>query len=567
MSSEVALESVNSRIDLGGKSGKSFATKKEGGVGFHNLVSEKKESSKEKSSKQDATSGQVQREKVLVKESITPKTEQSEAMKNQIVQIEQQEVIVPQILPPELMLVKIEVGQELQEAEEGEEAEQLNADLEDNSGQLRNEEVASLIKAEHSLTDVSAETLVVSGDTEITKEKLEENEKEVATLEVNVQQVIVPIIQNDNKTFSSVKNSSDEASLAGSKEELVFKDSTTEEEVNFAEFKVGEEEEALLARLSSQNFKSEIKVAEQSKPNQDILAGTNAEKVAETSEGKVEIAVKLERGEANADSEISQDEVKIAKLATFNNINTIFADTSRAGQEIWAAMRGEHKKNISELMNEELVAAASLPGALEEVEIYAGLENNNNSNSKFAAEIFSFGGAIETNQDGKLVVSFKENLVAKSDTTPHRSEQIALSIKEAASSGKSNVTINMYPKALGAIDIHIEFSMVGGKQVVESIRITAERRDTLDIIQKSEAELRKNLTEVTKSSEDASLEFNLKHNDGNGGKGNYFQDLEERQNWMNKFHSQTDKVAELNSATGYSDQNSYITEDSVNIIA
>jgi hypothetical protein len=578
MPSEVALDSVNSRIDLGGKAGKSLSVKNENRIGFRDLVSEKKEN-REKPAKQDAVADKPQQEKVPVKEakestaqksskepadnskenkadSNSAELEQAETMIEEIVQIDQQEVIVPQILEPEIVSVKVE--------ESGlQEVEQFNVSLEDNFQPLENKPLISL-KPGQLLADFSTEAKVVSGGNEITEEISEKSKNEIATGELNAQPVIAPVIQNDNNVLSPVKNPAKEAVTTQGYVEEEIKDNSSikESEINFAEIEPGEEE-ALLAGLSSQNFKTEIKVAEQSKTNPVIAAGSGDGKLAGINKGEVEIAVKLE---ANKDIDISQNEVKIAKLAIDNNMNTIFADTSRSGQEILAAMRGEHKKNTSELMNEELALAATLPDLLEDVEIYTGLENNNNSNSKFAAEILSFGGTTQTNQDGKLVVSFKDNLVTRADNAPHRSEQIALSIKEAANSGKSNVTVNMYPKALGAIDIHIEFSVVGGKQVVESIKITAERRDTLDIIQKSEAELRKSLTEVTKSSEEASLEFNLKHNDGNGGRGAYFQDLEERQNWMNKFERQTDKVAEPNSGTGYSDENNYITEDSVNII-
>lgn len=566
---ELALESANNQIDLGGKSSKTLSVKNESKVIFHDLVADKR-GSKEQPLKQPAHTNQVQKEKVFVKEPIQSKTQKSSKeleshtreneTENNSAKLEQaeveidhnplidpQEVIVPQLVKPEITPVQIESTEPLK-AEEVE-----HFDL-NNEEQLENERVIPLSKSEQTFVDFSTESAAESKYLKTIKKALKENENE-ALSSVNTN-----LIQNANKDLHFSENSNEESPVADSYVEEFKTGAVNENEFNFTDFEGGDVDAALYARLLNPNLNP--KATLQLETNLANLP--NDSSIVKISEEEIEMAIKFEGEALNRNLEAPQQDIN--KSVNHVNLNTLFADTSSTGQEILAAMRSEFKKDVLELTNEELVAEAAEQNLLlNEIEIYAGHGNNNSSNSKFATEIFSYGGTIEINQDDKLVVSFKDNLVVKSNI-PHRSEQISLSIKEAISNGKSTVTINMYPKALGAIDIHIEFSTVGGKQIVESIKFAAERRETLDIIHKSEADLRKNLTEVTKSSEEASLEFNLKHNDGNGAKNNYFQNLEEKQNWMNKFQQHLDETVGSNSGTRL-DQNSWLTEDSINVIA
>jgi hypothetical protein len=296
------------------------------------------------------------------------------------------------------------------------------------------------------------------------------------------------------------------------------------------------------------------------KTNESELAINSAEEAIPI---KYELPIEIKE-------EIISKENQTTKLAISSNVKSILADHDQTIHISYLPLQIDKKLNVvKESVNENLMVEEELDILPEELVIDTNLENNNgNTRSKFTSEISNFGGVVETGNNGKLTVSFKDNSAIDQGDIPHKSEQITLSIKEAIATGKTSVTVNMYPKALGSIEIQIQFNTVSGKQVIESIKITADRRDTLDIIQRSEMELRKNLTEVTQSSNDTSLEFNLKHNEGNNSRENYFQNSKERENWMNKFQNTSENQSDknLNTANSYND-NGYITENSVNVIA
>ncbi|MDA9163875.1 hypothetical protein N9N97_03220, partial [Rickettsiaceae bacterium] len=85
-------------------------------------------------------------------------------------------------------------------------------------------------------------------------------------------------------------------------------------------------------------------------------------------------------------------------------------------------------------------------------------------------------------------------------------------------------------------------------------------------------DLQKSLKEVTDSKEESSLEFEMNQgNDGNQ-KGDYFETLQERENWMNKFTNSNEEEndapvahAEQDVTTTDTGMTGYITEDSINI--
>ena len=128
-------------------------------------------------------------------------------------------------------------------------------------------------------------------------------------------------------------------------------------------------------------------------------------------------------------------------------------------------------------------------------------------------------------------------------------EQLSLSLRYAVFQGKSEITINLYPKALGSIDVKIEFATnSSGQNEVQKVIITAERSSTLKLLESTKSHLETALAELKKeaattvtdtSKKEASLQFDMR--DGNNGQPNegYFGSFNERENWMNKFRNLT----------------------------
>jgi flagellar hook-length control protein FliK len=153
-------------------------------------------------------------------------------------------------------------------------------------------------------------------------------------------------------------------------------------------------------------------------------------------------------------------------------------------------------------------------------------------------------------------------------------EQVTSSIKEMLvqqnNSGKQEITINLFPEKLGAVKVEI-ISVLGedGARKVESIKFIAEKRETLEILERSRLELEKSLKEVTNTGEKTSLEFEMNRDGQNSQAGAYFDSFEERSNWMNSFLTLNDidnetiygKISEDPSRHDVG----HITEDSVDI--
>jgi len=132
---------------------------------------------------------------------------------------------------------------------------------------------------------------------------------------------------------------------------------------------------------------------------------------------------------------------------------------------------------------------------------------------------------------GDTTIVAKNPLIEK----PHM--QVSLAINDLVLSNKKEMTINLFPETLGKVEVKI-ISSVSEIEMskIEVIKITAEKRDSLEIVEKSRIDIEKSLKEVGSMKEGCSIEFEM--NKGNSGEGNedaYFDSLEERVNWMSKF--------------------------------
>ncbi len=249
--------------------------------------------------------------------------------------------------------------------------------------------------------------------------------------------------------------------------------------------------------------------------------------------------------------------------------NLLLADETRQGQSVLAKMNKnlESESKISSIIQDEPKLN------LESQDNFSGLEQDaGESSAKKYSVLDSFGGTLEVNSEDLFQVSFRENTLnlGAKNLLPKPDMQISLAVKEVLSvssnAGKKEITINLFPEALGPIKVEI-LSVLGenGARKIESIKVIAEKRETLEILEKSRMELEKNLKEVTNTKEEASLQFEMNHQ-GKGSSGAYFNSTEERDNWMNNFVGLVAEEDSTNALMEYDGQSSgYITEDSINI--
>ncbi|MEA0970590.1 putative flagellar hook-length control protein FliK [Candidatus Megaera venefica] len=249
--------------------------------------------------------------------------------------------------------------------------------------------------------------------------------------------------------------------------------------------------------------------------------------------------------------------------------NLLLADETRQGQSVLAKMNKnlESESKISSVIQDEPKLN------LESQDNFSGLEQDaGESSAKKYSVLDSFGGTLEVNSEDLFQVSFRENTLnlGTKNLLPKPDMQISLAVKEVLSvssnAGKKEITINLFPEALGPVKVEI-LSVLGenGARKIESIKVMAEKRETLEILEKSRMDLEKNLKEVTNTKEEASLQFEMNHQ-GKGSSGAYFNSTEERDNWMNNFVGLVAEEDSTNALMEYDGQSSgYITEDSINI--
>jgi len=199
---------------------------------------------------------------------------------------------------------------------------------------------------------------------------------------------------------------------------------------------------------------------------------------------------------------------------------------------------------------------------------------NDNSSSKSSLPLSVFGAVMQQTSDETFNVTFKGQLSSSQNNTPKPAEQVSLAIKEVLNSsstdGKKQITINLHPHTLGAIKVEI-LSQMGqdGASKVESIKISAEKNETLVMLEERKAELAKSLREVTSTKEEASLQFEMSQNQGKGHGSAYFDSLEERASWMNQFAglvSGDDVHLRSNMVDEYATRG-ILTEDKVDLVA
>lgn len=257
--------------------------------------------------------------------------------------------------------------------------------------------------------------------------------------------------------------------------------------------------------------------------------------------------------------------------AVLASSNMVLADNTKSGQKVLSRLHQQSQTNIepnnAAVENQELTV-------FEEVLTNLGDDSRNKSSSSQMREVFSsFGGIVDKHSEDLTQISFRDHLAGneKKPEIPKPVMQVSLAVNEALKFGnvgdKRIVTINMFPDVLGPVKVEIlSVAAEDGARKVQNIKIIAEKRETLEILEKSRIDLEKSLKEVTSSKEEASLEFEMNQG-SNGQKGEYFETLDERINWMNKFADISgEEDSSEHQELGVQHQNEgYITEDSVNI--
>ncbi len=103
---------------------------------------------------------------------------------------------------------------------------------------------------------------------------------------------------------------------------------------------------------------------------------------------------------------------------------------------------------------------------------------------------------------------------AKTFNLPQKAvvDQVTVQISKAVSAGMDKINIQLKPGGLGRVDVQLEMTQDGRVSAL----VTADNKDTLDLLKQDSRELEKALQDAGLSADEDSLEFNLREQSGEG---------------------------------------------------
>lgn len=130
-----------------------------------------------------------------------------------------------------------------------------------------------------------------------------------------------------------------------------------------------------------------------------------------------------------------------------------------------------------------------------------------NSQQQFSQSQFLQGGpaASPSRSMGNTTGTQFSSLLNRLPQTPV-TEQIVFNVKSAVGNGSSKITIQLHPEDLGKLDITLDVDAKGKAGVT----ITADNKNTLDLLQRDSQGLQKALSDAGLKSDSGSLNFNLR---------------------------------------------------------
>jgi hypothetical protein len=315
---------------------------------------------------------------------------------------------------------------------------------------------------------------------------------------------------------------------------------TEEQQIKPIDFtKLSTEEQALHQRLKKIDIPTKGLASQPSSKSKNIKpveldsdAGMNKSIV---SNKKLGDSLKVD-GYKVESSPVSKAILENEKPLIFQTLNLALAETTKQGGVVISKMGAVKESKEASVVpqtndNEFVVDTDNLlsdPG-----------NKNNNFNSRNS--LGSFGAVMERASDEMFNVTFKGYAAGSlQNDTLKPAMQVSLAVNEvvnsALSAGKKQIIINLHPQTLGAVKVEI-LSHIGqdGASKLESIKISADKHDTLIMLEERRADLAKSLKEVSGTKEEANLQFETRQDQGKGQQGAYFTSLEERDNWVSQF--------------------------------
>ena len=94
-------------------------------------------------------------------------------------------------------------------------------------------------------------------------------------------------------------------------------------------------------------------------------------------------------------------------------------------------------------------------------------------------------------------------------------DQVSIKITKALQAGNDRITIQLRPADLGRVEVKMELTHDGRVMAV----VTADNKDTLDLLRRDSAELQKSLQDAGMDLDSGDLTFNLRGQEGETAEG------------------------------------------------
>ena len=365
----------------------------------------------------------------------------------------------------------------------------------------------------------------------------EEHDKEAEFLDIvdsayNKENIVIPVSSLDSNKFEAFENANNEIETVPIVPESLIipklsdQDNQAHQQVKTFELPNGFIPEDLVKRTEILTDKLQSQIPSTHAKGLNELTAMSA---------KLDMPIKLTINDESGKN-IIEDTTKILIAPS---LNLALADPTRHGKEVISRMQGARPTD------EQILASASeIEGFVLDNEapfFNFSDKNDNNAAQKKSLSLEAFGAVTEQINDETFEITFDgNNNNLKRSEIPKPTMQVSLAVKEVSNltsdSGKKQITINLHPHSLGAIKVEILSQLgQGGVSKIESIKISADKHETLVMLEERKAELSRSLKEVNGAQEkETSLQFEMSQ-DQSKGQGTYFASLEERDNWMSKF--------------------------------
>ncbi|MBT3234358.1 MAG: flagellar hook-length control protein FliK [Bdellovibrionales bacterium] len=190
-----------------------------------------------------------------------------------------------------------------------------------------------------------------------------------------------------------------------------------------------------------------------------------------------------------------------------------------------------------------------------------------NANANTATQAVKAGGGegVNTTQNAapsataqqtqQAATAAKPQLTPQTQARAQVTEQVTVQINKAINDGMDQIRIQLKPAHLGRVDVSLEMSQDGRISAV----VSAENKDTLDLLKQDSRELERAMREAGLELNSGDLSFNLR---GEGGNNGAEDETAQGSNGQQIVEPTLDELLEANS--GHQD---IITDDRVDIRA